>query len=189
MQVSVLDRAPLARWCAVSSTVHEVHRTIRTALQDAVRRGHLPRNPATVARAPRVVAPDTEPLTCRGIRRTFLVALRSRTGVCWVLTLALGLRKGEGPWSEVDRYRPRAGRPCSVATSPGTVPLRYRAGDRARNRLGAVGFRGERRRDEVAAATSSSSTTSGSQRPDGSPQESLFAMNCGQGTEPAGSQS
>lgn len=87
------------------ATVHQVHRTIRTALNEAVRRGHLPRNPATIARAPRVVPPDIEPFTVDEIRRLFVAAAESRNGVRWVMALALGLRQGEVlglKWTDID---------------------------------------------------------------------------------------
>ncbi|WP_084072324.1 tyrosine-type recombinase/integrase [Knoellia sinensis] len=87
------------------ATVHQVHRTIRTALNEAVRRGHLPRNPASIARAPRVVPPEIEPFTVDEIRRLFLAAAQSRNGVRWVFALALGLRQGEAlglKWTDID---------------------------------------------------------------------------------------
>ena len=87
------------------ATVHQVHRTIRTALNEAVRRGHIPRNPATIARAPRVVPLEVEPFTVDEIRRLFMAAARSRNGVRWVFALALGLRQGEAlalKWTDID---------------------------------------------------------------------------------------
>lgn len=87
------------------ATIHQVHRTIRAALNEAVRRGHVPRNPATIARAPRVVPLDVDPFTVDEIRRVFLAAAQSRNGVRWVFALALGLRQGEVlglMWSDID---------------------------------------------------------------------------------------
>lgn len=37
---------------SAAGTAHQAHRTIRTALNEAVRRGHLIRNPATLAKPP-----------------------------------------------------------------------------------------------------------------------------------------
>ncbi len=37
-----------------AGTIHQIHRTFRTALNEAVRRGHLARNPVQLAKAPRV---------------------------------------------------------------------------------------------------------------------------------------
>ena len=90
------------------ATVHQVHRTVRTALNEAVRRGHLPKNPAQVARAPRVEPLDVEPFTVGEIRRLFVAAAGHRNGARWVLALALGLRQGEAlaiQWSDVDLER------------------------------------------------------------------------------------
>ncbi len=87
------------------ATVHQVHRTIRTALNEAVRRGHLARNPATIARAPRVDPHDVEPFNVEEVKRIFVGASRHRNGVRWVLALALGLRQGEAlglQWPDVD---------------------------------------------------------------------------------------
>lgn len=36
------------------ATAHQAHRTVRTALNEAVKRGHLHRNPALLAKAPRL---------------------------------------------------------------------------------------------------------------------------------------
>ncbi|MEU7829907.1 hypothetical protein [Nonomuraea sp. NPDC049129] len=36
-----------------AGTAHHVHRTIRSALNEAVRRGHITKNPATLAKRPR----------------------------------------------------------------------------------------------------------------------------------------
>ena len=41
--------------------VHQVHRTIRTALNDAMRRGHLERNPAEPAKTPPMIEHEVEP--------------------------------------------------------------------------------------------------------------------------------
>jgi len=41
--------------------VHQVHRTIRTALNDAMRRGHLERNPAELAKTPPMIEHEVEP--------------------------------------------------------------------------------------------------------------------------------
>lgn len=87
------------------ATVHQAHRTVRTALNEAVRRGHLSQNPATIARPPRVDPHDVEPFAVDEVKRLFLTAAKRRNGVRWVLALALGLRQGEAlglQWSDVD---------------------------------------------------------------------------------------
>lgn len=44
-----------------TSTAHQAHRTIRTALNEAVRRGHFGHNPASLAKAPRLSEHEIEP--------------------------------------------------------------------------------------------------------------------------------
>lgn len=87
------------------ATAHQAHRTIRAALNEAVRRGHLGRNPAVIAKAPRVPAYEVEPYTVDEVRRLMDAARRRRNGARWVVALALGLRQGEAlglKWSDVD---------------------------------------------------------------------------------------
>lgn len=90
------------------ATAHQVHRTIRTALNEALRRGLVTRNAAASARGPRVEPPDVEPFTVDEIKRLFMAASRARSGSRWVIALALGLRQGEVlglQWSDVDLDR------------------------------------------------------------------------------------
>jgi len=48
---------------AGAGTAHHVHRTIRNALNEAARRGHIAQNPVLLAKAPRVTEEETEPYT------------------------------------------------------------------------------------------------------------------------------
>jgi hypothetical protein len=50
-------------------TAHHVHRTIRNALNEAVRRGHLSRNPALLAKAPKLTDEEVEPYDLGEVRR------------------------------------------------------------------------------------------------------------------------
>lgn len=87
------------------ATAHQVHRTVRAALNEAVRRGHLAKNPAFVARAPRVEQDEVEPFTVEEIQRIFKAASRVRNGARWEVALALGLRQGEAlglQWRDID---------------------------------------------------------------------------------------
>jgi len=87
------------------ATAHQVHRTVRTALNEAVRRGYLTKNPAALARTPRIEETEVEPYTIEEVRRLFLSAATSRNGARWVIALALGLRQGEAlglQWADVD---------------------------------------------------------------------------------------
>jgi integrase len=87
------------------ATAHQAHRTIRTALNEAVRRGHLARNPAALAKAPRLPENDVEPYSVDEIRLLLQSALEGRNGARWAVALALGLRQGEAlglRWDDVD---------------------------------------------------------------------------------------
>lgn len=87
------------------ATVHQVHRTVRAALNEAVRRGYLSQNPATFAKTHRVDEEEVEPYTVDEIQRLFMTAAKTRDGARWALALALGLRQGEAlglQWSDVD---------------------------------------------------------------------------------------
>lgn len=90
------------------ATVHQVHRTLRTALNEAVRRGQIARNPATLAKAPRVVEDEIQPFTVTEAQRILAAAVGRRNGVRFALALALGLRQGEAlglQWRDVDLDR------------------------------------------------------------------------------------
>ncbi|WP_111768399.1 tyrosine-type recombinase/integrase [Nakamurella deserti] len=109
-----------------AATAHQAHRTLRTALNEAVRRGHLSRNPAVLAKAPRLVEHEMEPFTVEEVQLLLKTALTVRNGARWAVALALGLRQGEAlglQWSDVDldsgslmvrraRLRPRWGHGC-----------------------------------------------------------------------------
>lgn len=87
------------------ATVHQVHRTLRTALNEALRRGQIVRNPALIAKAPRLVEEEIEPFTVAEARRILDVAHTRRNGVRIALALALGLRQGEAlglQWADVN---------------------------------------------------------------------------------------
>lgn len=91
-----------------SGTVHHVHRTLRAALNEAVRRGRLASNPATIARAPRVEEEEIEPFTVDEARRVLTAATERRNGVRYMLALTVGLRQGEAlglQWRDVDLDR------------------------------------------------------------------------------------
>ena len=108
------------------ATAHQVHRTFRTALNEAVRRGHLAQNPVKLAKAPRVVEEEIEPYTVEEVRRILRAAEDRRNSARWAVALALGLRQGEAlglKWTDVDltngvlwvrrsRRRPRYAHGC-----------------------------------------------------------------------------
>ncbi len=88
-----------------AGTAHQVHRTARTALGEALKRGRIPRNPAQLAKAPRVDEEEIEPYETEDIERLIKAALAHRNGVRYVIALALGIRQGEAlglKWSRLD---------------------------------------------------------------------------------------
>lgn len=88
--------------------VHQVHRTVRTALNEAVRRGHLARNPAELAKTPPVNDHEVVPYSVAEVQQIFQAARQDRHEARWVVALALGLRQGEAlglQWADVDWSR------------------------------------------------------------------------------------
>lgn len=86
-------------------TVHHVRRTLSKALNDAVRRGRLTRNPVSDAHTPRYVAPAIEPLTATEAQSILIAARDEPNGAAFVLALSLGLRRGEVlglRWRDID---------------------------------------------------------------------------------------
>ncbi|WP_159807536.1 tyrosine-type recombinase/integrase [Cellulomonas citrea] len=86
-------------------SVHHVRRTLNKALNDAVRRRRLPRNPVALAHTPCYDPPEIEPLTIDEARRVLAAAEREPNGAAFMLSISLGLRRGEvrGPsWDDVD---------------------------------------------------------------------------------------
>ncbi|WP_340559406.1 tyrosine-type recombinase/integrase [Streptomyces sp. GSL17-111] len=143
---------------SAAATAHQAHRTFRTALNEAVRRGHIAENPVRLAKAPRVSEEEVEPYTVEEVRRLLTAAQRRRNPARWAVALALGLRQGEAlglKWTDVDldggvlfvrrsRRRPRYAHGCGDTcgrkagycperrrTNPETAETKSRAGRRA----------------------------------------------------------
>jgi integrase len=128
-----MQRAGLA-----AGTAHHVHRTLRNALNEAVRRGHLGRNPVLLAKAPKLTDEEIEPHGLDEIQRLLKAATERRNGARWVVALALGLRQGEAlglKWPDVDldkgtmrirrgRLRPKYTHGCAgtCGRKPGYCP-------------------------------------------------------------------
>jgi integrase len=88
-----------------AGSVHHVRRTLNKALNDAVRRRRLPRNPVALAHTPRYDAPDIEPLTFTEARALLAAAEDEPNGAAFMLAISLGLRRGEVlglSWDDVD---------------------------------------------------------------------------------------
>nr|WP_243420782.1 site-specific integrase [Micromonospora globispora] len=90
---------------AAAATAHQAHRTIRAALNEAVRRGHLTKNPAALAKAPRLPESEIEPYSVAEVQRLLVATRGRRNSARWAVALSLGLRQGEAlglRWSDVD---------------------------------------------------------------------------------------
>jgi integrase len=119
---------------------HHVHRTLRAALNEAVRRAHLARNPVLLAKAPKQDEEEVEPYDVPEIQRLLEAAAERRNGARWALALALGLRQGEAlglQWDDVNldkatirirrsRLRPRYAHGCdgTCGRTAGMCPRR-----------------------------------------------------------------
>ncbi len=89
-------------------TAHQVHRTVRTALGEALRRGHVTWNVAAVARPPRVQVEPVRPYSVEEVRAILAAATNGPNSARWAIALALGLRQGEVlglRWADVDLDR------------------------------------------------------------------------------------
>lgn len=125
-----------------AGTANHVHRTIRNALNEAVRRGLLTRNPALLAKHPTPDEAEVKPYEVDEIKRLLQAAARGRNLARWAVALALGLRQGEAlglKWDDVDldrgtlrirrsRLRPRYRHGCGerCGKKPGSCPQRVR---------------------------------------------------------------
>lgn len=122
------------------ATAHQAHRTLRVALGEAVRRGHLTVNVAKIAKAPRLEEEEIEPYSAEEVQSILLAASKRRNTARWVIALALGLRQGEVlglQWADIDldggvirvrrgRLRPKYAHGCdgTCARKPGYCPQR-----------------------------------------------------------------
>ncbi|MEU8466981.1 site-specific integrase [Streptomyces sp. NPDC029006] len=109
------------------ATAHQVHRTFRAALNEAVRRGHLGKNPVLLAKAPKTGDHEVEPYTVQEVQWLLKAADQHRNSARWAVALALGLRQGEVlglQWVDIDldggflmvrrsRHRPQYAHGCT----------------------------------------------------------------------------
>ncbi|MET8982065.1 site-specific integrase [Streptomyces sp. NPDC004539] len=118
-----------------AGTAHQVHRTARTALGEAVRRGYAAKNAGSLAKPPRMEEDENEvePYSVEEVQCLLLEANKRRNSARWVLALALGLRQGETlglRWVDVDldneylklrrnRLRPRYKHGCPESSPCG----------------------------------------------------------------------
>ncbi len=109
-------------------------------MSEAVRRGHVTKNVAEIAKAPSLDDEEIEPYTIEEIQSLLLEASKLRNSARWVIALALGLRQGEAlglMWEDVyldagyirirkNRLRPRYEHGCgdTCGRKPGYCPDR-----------------------------------------------------------------
>lgn len=87
------------------ATIRQAHRILSRALTVAVRRGHMPRNPAGLLDGPSVVRTEVPAYTPAQARQLISAAAGDRLASRWTVAVALGLRQGEAlglDWAAVD---------------------------------------------------------------------------------------
>ncbi|THA59584.1 site-specific integrase [Streptomyces sp. A0958] len=140
-----------------AGTAHQAHRTLRTALNEAVRRQHLTTNPSSIAKAPKVEEEEVEPYTVEEVQHLLAEAAKHRNTARWVIALALGLRQGEVlgmHWADVDfdlgvirvrrgRLRPRYKHGCGdrCGRKPGFCPQKINTRRETKNAKSRAGQR------------------------------------------------
>ncbi|MGB4836691.1 MAG: site-specific integrase [Nostocoides sp.] len=85
--------------------IRAVHRVLRSALNEAVRRRRLATNPLLIARPPRAVEVEVEPLSVEECQRVLAAAQHTSSPARWSIALSLGLRQGEALgllWKDID---------------------------------------------------------------------------------------
>lgn len=117
---------------------HQVHRTIRAALNEAQKRRHITQNPAVLARAPKLEEEDVEPCSVDEVLRLLKAAQLHRNSARWAIALAIGLRQGEAlglMWPDVNwggwdhactHHRERFCDACIAEYAPGIIVRRSR---------------------------------------------------------------
>ncbi|QYN23749.1 site-specific integrase [Amycolatopsis sp. DSM 110486] len=117
-----------------ASTAHLAHRTVRAALNEAVRRRHIVINPARIAKAPRVEEEEIIPFTRDEAKQLIRAAAEIRNGTRFVVALALGLRRGEAlglKWEDISlswKHGCPKGNTCRQTLQANECPNRRGAG-------------------------------------------------------------
>ncbi|GAA1981327.1 site-specific integrase [Nocardiopsis rhodophaea] len=159
LQPEHLERfyAKMQRNGSSAGTAHHAHRTIRVALNEAVRRRKITQNPALLAKAPRLTDEEVEPYDVDEIRRIMEEAGKRRNSARWAFALALGLRQGEVlglKWSDINlaarslrirrsRLRPKYKHGCggTCGRNPGYCPQKQQKNKATKDTKSAAGRR------------------------------------------------
>ena len=67
-------------------------------------RQYLPKNPSTLAKAPRLEETEVDPFTVEEVQRLLLTGAARRNSTRWAITLVLGQRQGEAlglKWEDI----------------------------------------------------------------------------------------
>lgn len=94
-----------------ASTIVTAHKVFSGALNEAVDRGHMPRNPCTRATPPRADQPAPEPPSSDELDMVLAACQTWPNGARWVLAITTGLRQGEAlgmRWRDVRLAAPAA---------------------------------------------------------------------------------
>jgi integrase len=110
---------------SAAATAHQALRTLRTSLTEAVRRGYISRNAASLAKAPSLEEKEIEPYTVEEVQALLASISERRNRARWALALALGMRQGEVlglKWEDVDLDN------CSLRVRRGRLRPKYAHG-------------------------------------------------------------
>ena len=103
--VERLYASVLSRPTCSAGTVAHLRRTLSAALNTAVARGRLTRNPVKLAHTPTLEVTEVEPFSVVEAKAILAAAQHGRNSARWSVGLALGLRQGEVlglQWPDVD---------------------------------------------------------------------------------------
>jgi integrase len=103
--VERLYASVLSRPTCSAGTVAHLRRTLSAALNTAIARGRLSRNPVKLAHTPTLEVAEVEPFSVSEAKRILAVAQHRRNAARWSIGLALALRQGEVlglQWPDVD---------------------------------------------------------------------------------------